>query len=101
MDNYSIIGKIGEGAHGTVMKGRIKNNGKIVAMKKIVVKNVKEGVPVNIFREIQCLKHISSKYVNNFYCYLFVYPNIPKKPFPLFILHLTLSFSRGLLICKY
>ncbi|XP_044729174.1 cyclin-dependent kinase 20-like [Chrysoperla carnea] len=63
MENYTIIGKIGEGAHGVVIKGRIKSTGRIVALKKIVIKNLKDGIPVNVFREIQCLKHINSKYI--------------------------------------
>ena len=37
MEDYIVIGRIGEGAHGVVMKGRNKQTGSIVALKKVLL----------------------------------------------------------------
>ena len=35
MEDYVVLGRVGEGAHGIVMKGRHKESGQTVALKKI------------------------------------------------------------------
>ncbi len=56
MDDYTILGRIGEGAHGIVMKGRHKKSGSIVALKKVLIKRLEEGIPETALREIKALQ---------------------------------------------
>lgn len=62
--NYSVIGRIGEGAHGLVFKARHLPTGRVVALKKILIKNLDDGIPVNVFREIKGLQLLRCKYVS-------------------------------------
>ncbi|KAK3048949.1 serine/threonine protein kinase, CMGC, CDC2/CDK sub [Extremus antarcticus] len=48
--------KLGEGTFGIVSKARSKRTGKIVAMKKILMHNEKEGFPITALREVKILK---------------------------------------------
>ena len=56
MDDYTVLGRIGEGAHGVVMKGRHKKSGSIVALKKVLIKRIEEGIPETALREIKALQ---------------------------------------------
>ena len=56
MEEYTVLGRIGEGAHGVVMKARHKTTGKIVALKKILLKRLEEGMPLTALREIKALQ---------------------------------------------
>ena len=87
MEEYSVIGRIGEGAHGIVMKGiygimecscklrshsaawdlfhksctthflgRHKKSGSIVALKKVLLKRLEDGIPETALREIKALQ---------------------------------------------
>lgn len=48
---------VGEGAHGTVMKGRHKQSGSIVALKKVLLKRIGgDGIPESALREIKALQ---------------------------------------------
>ncbi len=58
MDNYNIIGKVGEGAHGVVFKSKHIQSGEIVALKRVSLKRVEEGIPNTVLREIKALKAI-------------------------------------------
>ena len=51
-----MIGRIGEGAHGVVMKGRHKQSSKIVALKKVLLKRLEDGIPATALREIKALQ---------------------------------------------
>ncbi|KAF5308191.1 hypothetical protein FQR65_LT06371 [Abscondita terminalis] len=62
MNKYHVVGRIGEGAHGYVMKGINKFTGVEVALKKLVIKHLDEGIPINIMREICSLRVLSSDY---------------------------------------
>ena len=60
MDKYIICGRIGEGAHGVVLKAIDNSNGREVALKKVMLKRIEDGIPTSIIREVktlQCLKH--------------------------------------------
>ncbi|KAJ3583207.1 hypothetical protein NHX12_034178 [Muraenolepis orangiensis] len=50
MDQYSILGRIGEGAHGIT--------GQTVAMKKVALRRSEEGIPNQALREIKALQEI-------------------------------------------
>lgn len=63
MDNYKILGRVGQGAHGYVLKALNKTSEDVVALKKILIKNLDEGIPKNIMREITALRVLKSKYV--------------------------------------
>ncbi|GFT89496.1 cyclin-dependent kinase 20 [Nephila pilipes] len=67
MDNYSVIGRIGEGAHGIVLKAKNKINDTIVALKKIPLKNLDEGIPCVTLREIKALQQMSNENIVKFY----------------------------------
>lgn len=56
---YSVTEKIGEGTFGEVSIGRHKKSGDVVALKKILVHNEKEGIPVTALREIRILKALA------------------------------------------
>ncbi|KAI8425060.1 hypothetical protein MSG28_006928 [Choristoneura fumiferana] len=63
VSNYSVVGRIGEGAHGLVFKARHLPTGREVALKKILIKNLDDGIPVNVMREIKALQLLRCKYV--------------------------------------
>ena len=57
--NYIIMSKLGEGTFGEVHKGESRVTGQIVAMKKILMHNEKDGFPITALREIKLLKMLS------------------------------------------
>lgn len=63
MINYKILGRIGQGAHGYVMKAFDKANDKYVALKKLSIKTLEEGIPTKVMREICALRVLKCKYV--------------------------------------
>ena len=66
MERYIVNGRIGEGAHGIVLKGIDKSTMKLVAMKRITLKNINEqGLPNSAVRELLALRLIRHKYVAN------------------------------------
>lgn len=58
MEDFQKIEKIGEGTYGVVYKGRNKQTGQIVAMKKIRLESEDEGIPSTAIREISLLKEL-------------------------------------------
>ncbi|KAI8809521.1 kinase-like domain-containing protein [Cladochytrium replicatum] len=58
MERYQSLEKIGEGAHGIVLKAKFIETGEIVALKKIPLRRVGEGIPSTILREIKALQQI-------------------------------------------
>ncbi|KAM3180791.1 hypothetical protein ACTXT7_015633 [Hymenolepis weldensis] len=60
MDKYTILSRIGEGAHGVVLKGQHKDTGELVALKKVPLRKLDEGIPHAALREIKALQLASS-----------------------------------------
>lgn len=56
MEKYEKVEKIGEGTYGVVYKGRNKESGQTIALKKITLDEAEEGVPCTTIREIALLK---------------------------------------------
>ncbi|EDV28998.1 uncharacterized protein TRIADDRAFT_20272 [Trichoplax adhaerens] len=62
MESFTILGRVGEGAHGVVFKAKhvqVRGNGEVVALKKIHLKKIDDGIPNNILREIKTLQAIT------------------------------------------
>ena len=57
--NYILMSKLGEGTFGEVHKAESRITGQIVAMKKILMHQEKDGFPVTALREIKLLKMLS------------------------------------------
>ncbi len=58
MDNYIKQDKIGEGTYGVVYKCTTNKNDAVLAMKKIRMGNIKDGVSFTAIREIKILREI-------------------------------------------
>lgn len=57
---YERISKVGEGTFGEVFKARCRADPtKIVALKKVLMKNEREGFPITALREIKILKSLN------------------------------------------
>jgi cell cycle related kinase len=63
MDQYKVTGRIGEGAHGLVLRGRHHGTGMEVALKKVLLKKLEDGIPTTVIREIKALQEIDCEYV--------------------------------------
>ncbi|KAI1339039.1 Pkinase-domain-containing protein [Xylariaceae sp. FL0016] len=61
--DYELLGKLGEGTFGEVHKARSRKTGGLVALKKIIMHNEKDGFPITALREIKLLKLLSHKNV--------------------------------------
>ncbi|TQB69164.1 P-TEFb-associated cyclin-dependent protein kinase Cdk9 [Monascus purpureus] len=57
--DFEFLGKLGEGTFGEVYKARSKKDWSIVALKKILMHNEKDGFPITALREIKLLKMLS------------------------------------------
>ncbi|KAE8147362.1 kinase-like domain-containing protein [Aspergillus avenaceus] len=56
---FEFLGKLGEGTFGEVYKARSKRDGSVIALKKILMHNEKDGFPITALREIKLLKMLS------------------------------------------
>ncbi len=63
MDSYEILSKVGEGSFGEVFRAKSLESGTIVALKRIRLRRVEDGIPKTLLREIKALEHIDSSYV--------------------------------------
>ncbi|RYP73268.1 hypothetical protein DL771_003697 [Monosporascus sp. 5C6A] len=59
--DYELLGKLGEGTFGEVHKAKSRRSGTLVALKKIIMHNEKDGFPITALREIKLLKLLSHK----------------------------------------
>ncbi|ORZ39863.1 cyclin-dependent kinase 20-like protein [Catenaria anguillulae PL171] len=57
MSDFKVLERLGEGAHGIVVRARHLATGRIVALKKVGVRP-NQTLPINIFREIKALQHL-------------------------------------------
>jgi len=60
---YEFVVKIGQGTFGEVFKAKDKQTGKVVALKKVILENEKEGFPITALREIKILKLLNHENV--------------------------------------
>lgn len=58
MEQYTILGRVGEGAHGIVLKAKHIESGEVVALKKIPLRKLEDGIPNTALREIKALQEI-------------------------------------------
>lgn len=62
---YKLLEKLGEGVHGIVIKAEDQsNNNKIVAIKKVLLKNKYGGLQLSTLREIKVLQHCECENVS-------------------------------------
>ncbi|CAD7065377.1 unnamed protein product [Tilletia caries] len=54
--DYELSEKLGQGTFGVVQRGRDKRNERDVALKKVVIHEEKDGMPITTIREIKLLK---------------------------------------------
>ena len=59
ISDYILMSKLGEGTFGEVHKAESRRSGQLVAMKKILMHQEKDGFPVTALREIKLLKMLS------------------------------------------
>lgn len=59
INDYEILGKLGEGTFGEVHRAKSRKSGAVVALKKILMHNEKDGFPITALREIKLLKLLS------------------------------------------
>jgi len=65
VSKYEKITKIGQGTFGEVFKAKHKETRKIVALKKVLMENEKEGFPITALREIRILQLLRHENVVN------------------------------------
>src|SRR5882757_2668635 len=51
ISDYEVLGKLGEGTFGEVHRAKSKKTGAVVALKKILMHNEKDGFPITALRE--------------------------------------------------
>ncbi len=56
MERYTILGRIGEGAHGVVFQATNNETGVVVALKKVALGRSDAAVANHVLREIKALK---------------------------------------------
>ena len=67
MEDYVVQGRVGEGAHGIVMQAKHKSSGQVVALKKIPLKRLEDGISESTIREIRALQQLDSIYIVKLY----------------------------------
>ena len=91
MDKYASGEKIGEGAYGNVYIATHRESGRVVALKKIGIKNREEGVDVPTLREIKILREVRHPHIIELLD-VSAFPSLSPSP-----LRLTIDVQRYLL----
>lgn len=60
LSDYDLYNQLGQGTFGVVTKARQKSSKKLVAIKKFIVSDKKEGFPITAFREITIMKKLEN-----------------------------------------
>ena len=55
---YKGLAKIGQGTFGEVWKAKCVKTGRVVALKKVLMENEREGFPITALREIKILQQL-------------------------------------------
>ncbi len=58
MENYIVKKKLGEGANGIVYSGKCLTSGKHVALKRVFLRSVEDGLQLTALRELLALKYV-------------------------------------------
>ncbi|KAI1313450.1 serine/threonine protein kinase, CMGC, CDC2/CDK sub [Mortierella claussenii] len=58
LKEFDMVDKLGEGTFGEVHKARRKGSGELLALKRILMHNENEGIPITALREIKILKRL-------------------------------------------
>ena len=58
---YKGMAKIGQGTFGEVWKARCIQSNRIVALKKVLMENEREGFPITALREIKILQQLRNR----------------------------------------
>lgn len=61
MNKYDILGVVGEGAYGVVLKCRNKENGELVAIKKFKDSDEDEVIKKTTLREVKILRMLKQQ----------------------------------------
>ena len=84
VDKYEKVTKIGQGTFGEVFKARLRaDKSKVVALKKVLMDNEKEGFPITALREIRILQLLNHENIVNLQeiCRQYSRHNKPKTTF--------------------
>ncbi|XP_022644734.1 cyclin-dependent kinase 9-like [Varroa jacobsoni] len=65
INKYEKVTKIGQGTFGEVFKAKHRQTKKLVALKKVLMDNEKEGFPITALREIRILQLLKNENVVN------------------------------------
>ncbi|KAF4729282.1 hypothetical protein FOZ63_033951, partial [Perkinsus olseni] len=63
VEEFDILNEVGKGTYGQVFKAIDKRTQQYVALKRVLLKNEKEGFPVTAVREIKILKRLQHENV--------------------------------------
>eukprot|EP01083_Nonionella_stella_P066578 175432_1 len=69
MQNYEVLSRIGEGAFGEIFRARSKTTGEIVALKRVGIKRVRDGIPKRVIREIMTMQRVTHSNIVKLYEY--------------------------------
>lgn len=70
-NRYKLIGKIGEGVHGVVLRAIDMTNSRDVAIKKISLRTKYGEIALTAVRELKVLQHCDHKNVSFFVYYTY------------------------------